>query len=49
MPNQLAGKAAQDSSPIVFVCEDFTCQTPVIGKEAARKMGEKLAMVGKGT
>jgi len=43
-----AGKAAQDGSPTVFVCAHFTCQTPVIGQEAARKMWEKLAMVAKG-
>jgi uncharacterized protein YyaL (SSP411 family) len=43
-----AGKATQDGPPTVFVCEHFTCQTPVIGKEAARKIWEKLEMVGKG-
>ncbi len=44
-----AGKTKRDGSPTVFVCENFTCQTPVIGQEAARKMWEILAMVGKGT
>ena len=39
----------RDGSLTVFVCENFTCQTPVIGQEAARKMWEILAMVGKRT
>ncbi len=44
-----AGEAAQDGSPTVFVCENFTCQSPIIGKEAARKMWGKLTIAGKGT
>jgi uncharacterized protein YyaL (SSP411 family)/Fe-S cluster biogenesis protein NfuA len=36
------GKAAQDGSPTVFVCENFACQAPVVGKEQAIQAWKKL-------
>jgi uncharacterized protein YyaL (SSP411 family) len=37
-----AGKAPEGAEPTVFVCENFACQTPVSGKEAALAQWEKL-------
>jgi Fe-S cluster biogenesis protein NfuA len=37
-----AGKAAQDGSPTVFVCENLTCQAPVVGKQSAMEIWKKL-------
>jgi hypothetical protein len=38
-----AGKTAGSASPTVYVCEHFTCQQPVSGREAAMKLWEELA------
>lgn len=41
-----AGKTPQDKSPAVFLCENFTCQSPVSGKSAALELWQQLATPG---
>jgi uncharacterized protein YyaL (SSP411 family) len=38
-----AGKAAAEGKPTVFVCENFACQAPLVGKNAAIAAWEKLS------
>jgi hypothetical protein len=38
-----AGKEPGSASPTVYVCQNFTCQQPVSGREAAMKLWEELA------
>ena len=40
----VAGKVpAEESSPTVYVCQDFTCQAPVSGREAVIEHLNKLS------
>jgi uncharacterized protein YyaL (SSP411 family) len=41
----LAGKTARADEPTLFVCEQFTCQAPVVGAQAARDIIEELAQL----
>jgi hypothetical protein len=38
-----AGKALRDAEPTVYACENFTCQAPVAGAEAATTLLASLA------
>jgi uncharacterized protein YyaL (SSP411 family) len=41
-----AGRTAVDGQPTLFICENFTCQAPVVGVEAIRKAIAELAQPG---
>jgi hypothetical protein len=37
-----AGKSPQQPPPTVFICENFTCQAPVNGKQSAIEVWQRL-------
>ncbi len=37
------GKVANSAQPVAYVCENFTCQTPVVGRDAVEALWRQLA------
>ena len=38
-----AGKQSEDGKPTVFVCENFACREPIVGREAARETWDRVS------
>ncbi len=39
----LEGKSALEGQPTVYICQNFACQTPVVGRQAIRAAWQKMA------
>ena len=42
-----AGKQALETEPTIFVCENFTCRTPVAGAEAVARCWDECEQFGR--
>jgi uncharacterized protein YyaL (SSP411 family) len=44
LASMFAGKQASGAEPTLYVCENFTCQAPIAGKDAVIEAFERLSV-----